>query len=152
MDITQTTMVGFSLQQFVTIVIFIIMQTIAVVGLYWKQNIKIKDVDKKADDIQRESNHQYSLLEKAQISHESNFKQKCSTIEKESDLKFSAFNNVIEMTNKTLSELNSTVKELNQLVTSVSKEIGEHKAYHYGKEDKQNKQGNYERKKKSTVE
>ena len=135
MEITETTQVVFSLGQFLSIAIFIIVQTAIFVGIYWKLNKKIDAVDAKADTVRKESNHQYNIIEKSLTFQEKSFETKCDSIKKESRLVYSSFENVLKTTNETLNELNITVTDLSKLVQDVSKQFGEHKAYHKGKEE-----------------
>ena len=134
MEITETTIVAFSLSQFLTIMIFVISQTAFIVGVYWKLNKRSDGIEKAVDLDRSNSNSQYEMLDRAISAHEDKFQEKCIVIERESEIRYKGFDKTLELTNETLKELNLTVQQLSKLVIDIRGEFGEHKAFHKGKE------------------
>lgn len=148
MGITETTQVVFSLGQFSSIISIVVLQTAFMVGIYWKMNKKIDDIDKKVDTnkdqiddkiktILSNASNQYLIVEKTFDNQEKSFLTKCESMEKQSQIRYETFSETLRKTNEALDKVNKTTTELYTLILKVKSDFGEHKAFHLGKESKE---------------
>lgn len=133
--IENTTAISLTVAQFFYVAIYIITQTGMIVGIYWKMNKKIDDATNTINAVKSETNHQHIEQEKAMIIQE----DRCLSRNKQVNEKIIDVKNQNEKDNaslhKVLGSLDKTIKNLDKTMQVISKEFGEHKAYHKGKED-----------------
>jgi uncharacterized protein YoxC len=133
--IENTTAISLTIQQFLGVALYIITQTGMIVGVYWKINKKVDDATNTINLVRSETNNQHIEQEKAMIIQEERcFNRNKQVNEKIIDVKCQSEKDNASL-HKVLGSLDKTIKNLDKTMQVISKEFGEHKAYHKGKED-----------------